>query len=186
MYLPLLLALHLTVCLSLVIRASTLLYYYMLPCLCVSGHAIVCVWKLFPLFSIFWNFIYLSKLSSDIASLVMLVICCCFSVTESYLCNCMDCSTPGIPVLHWLLEFTQTHVPRISDAFQPSHPLSPPSPPALNLFLASGFGSNESDMCIRWPKDWNFSFSISPSSEYSVLIPFRINWFDLFCCPRDS
>ena len=57
------------------------------------------------------------------------------SVTQSCptLCNPMNCSTPGLPVRHQLLEFTQTHVCWVSDAIQPSHPLSSPSPPALNL-----------------------------------------------------
>ena len=61
--------------------------------------------------------------------------CCCCSVTQSRLspCNPMDDSTPGFPVLHHLPAFAQTHVHRVSDAIQPSHPLSPPSPPALNL-----------------------------------------------------
>ena len=61
--------------------------------------------------------------------------CCCCSVAKSYLtlCNPMDCSMPGFPVLHHLLEFAQTHVHWVGDAIQPSHPLWPPSPPALNL-----------------------------------------------------
>ena len=70
----------------------------------------------------------------------------------------MDCSTPCFPVLHYLLEFVQTHVHQVSDAIQPSHPLLSPSPPA------TGFFSNESTLCIRWPKCWSFSFSISPSN----------------------
>ena len=67
---------------------------------------------------------------------------------------------------------------RVGDDTQPSHPLSLPSPPALNLSSISVF-SNESALHIRWPKSWNFSFSISPFSEYSGLISFRIDWFDL-------
>ena len=90
----------------------------------------------------------------------------------------MDCSTPGFPVLHYLPEFAQTPVHGVSDAIQPSHLLSPPSPPTLNLFQHQGF-SKESVLRIRWPKYWSFSFSISPSSEYSELISFRIGWFDL-------
>ena len=61
---------------------------------------------------------------------------------------------------------------------QPFHPLSSPSPPAFNLSQHQGF-SNESVLHIRWPKYWGFSFSISPSNEYSGLISFRIDWFDL-------
>ena len=88
----------------------------------------------------------------------------------------MDCSTPGSPVLHYLPECAQIY--RISDDTQPFHPLSLPSPPALNLSSISVF-SNKSALHIRWPKSWNFSFSISPFSEYSGLISFRIDWFDL-------
>ena len=88
----------------------------------------------------------------------------------------MECNTPGFPFLHCLLEFAQTHVHWVSDAIQPSHPLSP-------LLLSSVFPSirvlfsSESVLCIRWPKYW--SFSISPSNEYSGLIYFRMDWFDL-------
>ena len=66
--------------------------------------------------------------------------CCCCSVSQlcSTLYNRMDCSTPGLPVHHQLPEFTQTHVHRVSDAIQPSHPLSPPSPPVLNLSQHQG------------------------------------------------
>ena len=100
----------------------------------------------------------------------------------------MNSSTPGLPVHHQLPEFTQTHVHRVSDAIQPSHPLSspsllPPNPPSIRVF------SNESTLCRRWPKYWSFSFSISPSSEYSGLISFRIDWFAVNlspCSPRDS
>ena len=90
----------------------------------------------------------------------------------------MDCSTPGLPVHHQLPEFTQTHVHRVSDAIQPSHPLSSPSPLALNLPSIRVF-SDESVLCIRWPKYWSFSFNISPSNEYSGLISFRMDWLDL-------
>ena len=90
----------------------------------------------------------------------------------------MDCSTPGLPAFHHLLELAQTHVHWISDAIQPSHPLSSPSPPALSL------SQNQSlfqwvDSSHGWPKYWSFSFSISPSSEYSGLISFTIGWLDL-------
>ena len=90
----------------------------------------------------------------------------------------MDHSTPGLPVHHQLPEFTQTHVHWVSDAIQPSHPLS------LLLLLPSIFPSirvfsNESVLSIRWPKYWSFSFSISPSKDYSGLISFRMDWLDL-------
>ena len=92
--------------------------------------------------------------------------------------NPMDCSMPGLPVHHQLLELVQTHVHQVSDAIQPSHPLSSPSPLAFNLSQHQGL-FDESALCIRWPKYWSFSFSISPSNEYSGLISFRMDWLDL-------
>ena len=89
----------------------------------------------------------------------------------------MNRSTPGLPVHHQLPEFTQTHVHRVSDAVQPSHPLSSPSPPAPNPPSIRVF-SNESTLCMRWPKYWSFSFSIIPSKEIPGLI-FRMDWLDL-------
>ena len=94
-------------------------------------------------------------------------------------CHPKDCSTPGLPVHHQLLEFTQTHVHGVSDVIKPSHLLSSPSPPAFNLSQHQGFLKNESVLHITWPNYWSFSFSISPSNEYSGLIFFRIDWFDL-------
>ena len=106
----------------------------------------------------------------------------CCSVTKSCLTlwDPVDCSMPGFPVLHYLPEFTQTHVPWVGDAIQPSHPLSSPSPPALSLSQHQGL-FHESALCIRWPNygSLSFSFSSSPSNEYSGLISFRIDWFDL-------
>ena len=95
------------------------------------------------------------------------------------LCNTMDYSTPGFPVHHQLLELAQIHVHQVGNAIQPSHPLSSPSPSAFNLPSNRVF-YNVSVFRIRWPKYWNFSFSITPSIEYSGLISFRIDWFDLF------
>ena len=102
------------------------------------------------------------------------------SVTQSCPTHCdpMDCSTPGLPVHCQLPEFTQTHVHRVGDTIQPSHPLSSPSPPAFNLSQNQGL-FNESVLCIRWPKYWSFSFSISPSNEHPGLISFRMDWLDL-------
>ena len=93
------------------------------------------------------------------------LICC--SVSKSYLtlCDHMDCSTAGFPVLHYLPEFTQIHVHSVSDTIQPSHPLSPLLLPSI--FPSIRVFSNESDLHIRWPKHWSFSFSISPSDGYS-------------------
>ena len=87
----------------------------------------------------------------------------------------MNRSTPGLPIHHQLPEFTQTHVHRVSDAIQPSHPLFllPPIPPSIRVF------SNESTLRMRWPKYWSFSFSISPSKEIPGLISFRMDWLDL-------
>ena len=84
----------------------------------------------------------------------------------------------GLPVHHQLLESTQTHVQQVSDATQPSHPPSSPSPPALNLSQHQGL-FNESALRIRWPKYWSFSFNNSPSNEHPGLISFRIDWLDL-------
>ena len=79
---------------------------------------------------------------------------------------------------HQLPEFTQTHVHRVSNAIQPSHPLSSPYPPAPNPLSIRVF-SNESALCIRWPRYWSFIFSIRPSNEHPGLISFRMDWLDL-------
>ena len=94
------------------------------------------------------------------------------------LCDPMNCSTPGVPIHCQLLELTQTQVHWVSDAIQPSHPLSSPSPPAFNLFQHQGLFQWVSSL-HQWPKYWSFSFSISPFNEYSGLISFRIDRFDL-------
>ena len=90
----------------------------------------------------------------------------------------MNHSMPGLPVHHQLPKFTQTHVHRVSDAIQPSHPLSSPSPPAPNPSQNRVF-SNESTLRMRWPQYWSFSFSIIPSKEIPGLISFRMDWLDL-------
>ena len=102
------------------------------------------------------------------------------SVTQSCptLCNPMNRSTPGLPVHHQLSEFTQTHVHR---SVMPCshlilcHPLLllPPILPSIRVF------SNESALCMRWPKYWSFSFNISPSNEHPGLISFRMDWLHL-------
>ena len=95
------------------------------------------------------------------------------SVSHVWLCNHTVCSTPGLPVLHHLLEFPQTRVHWVSDAIQPSHPLSSPSPLSLQSSSMWVF-SNESGFCIRWTKYWSFNFSIS--------LPMNIqDWFPLGC-----
>ena len=89
----------------------------------------------------------------------------------------MNRSMPGLPVHHQLLEFTQTHVHQVSDAIQPSHPLSSPSPapkPSQDQGLFQWV-----NLHMRWPKCWSSSFSIIPSKEYPGLISFRMDWLDL-------
>ena len=107
------------------------------------------------------------------------------SVQSTQLCltlrDPLDNSTPGFPVHHQLLELVQTHVHRVSDAIQLSYPLLSPSPLAFNLSFPKGIRvfSSESVLRIRWPKYWHFTFSIWSSNEYSGLIFFWIDWFDL-------
>ena len=106
-----------------------------------------------------------------------IIICCSVAQLCLTLWDPKDCSTPGFPVLHHLAEFAQTHSIQL---VMPSNHiiLSPPSPPAPNLSSIRVF-SSESTLHIRWPKCWSFSFSISPSNEYSGFISFMIKWYDL-------
>ena len=95
-----------------------------------------------------------------------------------WLCVNLSLQHTGYPVLHHFPELAQAHVHRVGDATQPSHPLLPllllPSIfPSIRVF------SSESALPIRWPEYWSFSFSISPSNEYSGLISFRMDWLDL-------
>ena len=90
----------------------------------------------------------------------------------------MDCSPPGFPVHHQVLEPTQTHVHQVGNTVQLSHPLLSPSLPASNLSSIRVF-PNGLVLHIRWPKYWSFSFSICPSNEYSGLISFRMDWVGL-------
>ena len=92
----------------------------------------------------------------------------------------MSRSTPGLPVHHQLLESTQTHVHQVSDTSSHlilCHPLLllPSILPSIRIRVFS----SESTLCIRWPKYWSFSFSISPSNEHPGLISFRMDWLDL-------
>ena len=98
--------------------------------------------------------------------------CCCCSVAQPFLslCDPMNCSTPGFPVLHYLQEYAQTQVHWVNDAIQSSHLLSPHSPPVLNVSQHQGL-FHELALHIRWPKYWSFSFSISPSNENSGWFP---------------
>ena len=92
------------------------------------------------------------------------------------LCNPMNHSMPGLRVHHQLPEFAQPHIHRVGDAILilccPLL-LLPPIPPSLRVFF------KESTLCMRWPKYWSFSFSISPSNEHPGLISFRMDWLDL-------
>ena len=93
----------------------------------------------------------------------------------------MECNTPGFPVSHQFPEPIQTHVHQAGDAIQLFYPLSPSSPPALNLSQHQGLFQWKYIIVMTkscWSRYWSFSFSISPSSEYSGLISFKIDWFD--------
>ena len=102
------------------------------------------------------------------------------SVAQSCLtlCNPMNCSTPGLPVHHQLPESTQTHVHCVSDAIYVI--LCCPLLHLPSIFPSIRVFSNEPALCIWWPKYCSFSFSTYPSNEYSGLISFGIDWFDLF------
>ena len=128
--------------------------------------------------------VYVAKVCICLTSVCMsLLMCqtlsCCYSVTQSCLtlCDTLDCSTPGF--LSFTISLSSPKLMSIgsvtpSDYFLLCHPLLLPSVfPSIRVF------TNESALCIRWPKYWRFSFSISPSNEYSGLVFFRIDWFDL-------
>ena len=119
------------------------------------------------------------SLKQNVSTYLVLADIQCSSVAQSCptLCDPMNRSMPGLPVHHQLPEFTQTHVHRVADAIQPSHPLSsplllPPTLPSIRDF------SNESALHMRC-QSWSFSFKISLSSEHPGLISFRVDWLDL-------
>ena len=103
------------------------------------------------------------------------------SVAQSWLtlCNLMDCIMPGFLVLHQLQELDQTNVHRFGDAIHHHLILCHPLLLLPSIFPRIRVFSNESVLCIRWPKYWSFLFSIRTSNEYSGLISFRIDWFDI-------
>ena len=111
------------------------------------------------------------------------MLCCCSAAQACpTLCDPMDCSTPGLPVPNYLLEFAQVHVRCFSDAIQPSHPLTPSSPSALNLSQHQGYFqwvicSNQMTKILE-PQTKYWCFSISPSNKHPGLI-FRMDWLDL-------
>ena len=100
-------------------------------------------------------------------------------VSDSFFCDPMNYSMPGFPVIHYLLEFLLTLCPL---SLMPSNHLilCHLLPPFPSIFPSIRVFSNKSTLPIRWPKNWSLSFSISPSNEYSGLISFRIDWFDVF------
>ena len=156
---------------------------FCLPYLClfyvwISGYHIQIDWGLPTAPQLFRRFVpYLQKVCSHTLEMLWVQ----FSPAPQScptLCDPMDCGMPGFPVHHQLVEFSQTHVHWLSDAIQPSHPLSSPSPAAFNLSQHRGLFQWVSSS-IRLPEYWSFSFSISPTKEYSGLISFRIDWLNL-------
>ena len=101
------------------------------------------------------------------------------------LCDPMNCNTPGLPVI---TSSRSPPKPMSIESVMPSSHLIFCCPLLLlpSIFPSIRIFFNESALHIRWPKYWSFSFNISPSKEYSGLIFFQINWFDLLACPRDS
>ena len=107
-------------------------------------------------------------------------ICCCSAAKLCLtLCDSMDCSTPGSSVLHYLLKFCSKFMCMESVMLSNHLILSRPLLLLPSIFPSIRVFSNESALHIRWSKYWGFSFSISPSNEYSGLISFRMDWFDL-------
>ena len=104
--------------------------------------------------------------------------CCSVAKSCLTLCDPVNCSTPGFPGLHSVLEFAQTHIHWIVDTIQPSHPVCSRLLLPL-IFLSIRVFFNELAHPIRWPKYWSFTFNISLANEYSGLISFRTDWFDL-------
>ena len=123
-----------------------------------------------------------SRLGSRAETIDSASLCCCsvlgHSVSCLTLCSSMDCSLPGLLVHHPLLEPAQTHV---HESVMPANHLFLCCPLLLlpSIFPSIGVFSNESVLCIKWPRYWSLSFSIRPSNEYSGLISFRIDLFDL-------
>ena len=118
-----------------------------------------------------FNFVFGCKSMADCIRSVQSLSCV-------WLCDPMDCSTAGSLVHHLLLEFTQTHGHWVSDAIQPSHPPSSPSPPAFNLSQHQGLFKRVRSL-HQVAKVLEFHLSISPPNEYSGLISFRMDWFYL-------
>ena len=153
-----------------------------------SSYFLILIYPSLQVFSEFVNWTKVKPISFTVSALILAPSClfpstfcsCCFcSVAKSYLilCDSVDCNTPGFPVPHHILESSQVRVHCISDAIQPSHPLSSPSLPAFNLSQHQGLF--QSVLRTRWSKYWSFSFNTSPSNEHSGLIFFRMDWLAL-------
>ena len=164
-------------CSSTIICWKACRFFIELPFLCHRSVIYICVNLSTSRLPVSVPFMYLLILS-----------CCCCSVTQLCLTlwDPMDCSMPGFPDLHHLTKFAQTHVHWVGDAIQPSISSSVVPFSCFLSFPASGFFSVESVLHISWPEYWNFSFSSSPSNEYSGLISFRIDWLDLPVVSRYS
>ena len=124
--------------------------------------------------------IYLTPLQSTLREVILQF----SSVAQSCLtlCDPMECSTPGFSVHHQLLELKLMSI----ETVMPSNHLTLCCPLLLlpSIFPSIRVFSDESVLCMRWPKYWSFSFSISPSNEYAGLIFFRIDWLDLLAVQR--
>ena len=133
-----------------------------------SNHPLIIPWCCtLPVVSLYLAHVFANGLSIQFSSVAQLCL---------ILCDPMNRSTPGLPVHHQLLEFTQTHVHRVGDAIQPSHPLVPFSS-CPQSFPASG--SFQMSQLFVSGGQRSFSFSISPSNEHPGLISFRMDWLDL-------
>ena len=137
-----------------------------------------CFFLFFFFFLLLWVFFAVQGFFCSWACGILVPLVVVQSLSHVWPCNAMDCSIPGSSI-HYLPKFAHTHVHWVGDAIQPFHPLPPTSPFAFNLSQHYRVFSTESALHVRWPKYWSFSFSISPSSEYSGLNSFRIDWFDL-------
>ena len=136
-----------------------------------------CFCYLFDYWLRYWGILLHSTVLSQVNFTLRIVFVQSLSLCPT-VCRLMDSSMPGSPVPHHLPEFSQIHVHWVSDAIWPSHLLLPASPlPSVSLRIK--VFSSELGLHIRWPKHWSFSFGLSPSNEYSVLISFRTDWFDL-------
>ena len=131
----------------------------------------------------------LKTCKNDVKSISIKEYLCCLISSVAQLCltlcDPMNPSTPGLPVHHQLLESTK---PMSIESVIPSNHLiiCRPLPFLPSIFPSIRVFSNESALYIRWPKDWSFSFNISPSNEYPGLISFRIDWLDLLTVQLSS